>query len=149
MRRLAWIAAIASAGLGVRAARADTVGAVALAPDKGPVPADAVARARDAIEAGAIPVAELARFRRVAELSAEGWRAYSQVAADYAASRLGAAREGAEGLLAVDGGLEIYADVSLRLAAVLDQLGRKEPATQAFRIAAAIDPGRPVTTAEF
>jgi len=155
------------AGLGV--ARADTIGAVPIAPPKGPVGAqelgralevaaagsgdrvviDPVTRARDAIDAGAIPVEELAQFKRVAEIAAEGWRAYLQVAAEFAAARLGAARRDAEDLLALDGGIELYADVSLRLGAVLDQLGQKAQAGEAFRLASALDPSRTVTTAEF
>lgn len=159
-------------GLGVLAsldAAADTIGTVALAPPHGPVaPADLsraleqaaagagdrvvlepVARAQAAIAAGAVTVEQLAQFRRVGEVAAEGWRAYLQVAAEFAEARLGAARRDAEDLLALDGGIELYADVSLRLGAVLDQLGQKAQAADAFRLAAALDPGRAVTTAEF
>jgi hypothetical protein len=151
------------------AARADTIGVVALAPPHGPLARadlgralevaaagagdraviDPVSRADHAIAAGAVPAGELARFRRVAEVSAEGWRAYLRVAADFAAERLSAARRDAEDLLALDGGTELYADVSLRLGAVLDQLGQTAQAAEAFRLAAALDPSRAVTTAEF
>jgi hypothetical protein len=149
--------------------RADTIGAIPIAAPRSPVGAaelgraleqagagagdrvvlDPVARAQAAIAAGAVTVDELARFRRVGEVATEGWRAYLQVAADFAAARLGAARRDAEDLLALDGGVEVYADLSLRLGAVLDQLGQKGDAALAFRLAAALDPGRAVTTAEF
>jgi hypothetical protein len=164
---LACGAALAGAAAGP--ARADDVGVIALAPERAPAaPAevaqaieraaavagdravlDPEARARAQAAAGAVPARVLARFGRVAEVVDEGWRAYLQVTVDYAAARLAAARSDAEGLLALDGGLAIYADASLRLGAVLDHLGRKGAAAGGFRLAAALDPGRPVTTAEF
>jgi hypothetical protein len=150
-------------------ARADQVGVAVLADAHPPVPAERVARAiavaaaltgdrtvdepvahaRAAIASGAVPRAELARFARVAEVVAEGWRAYQQVAPDFAAARLAAARRDAEALLAWDGGIEVYADASLRLGAVLDQLGRHDLSIDAFRLAADLDPDRAITTAEF
>ncbi|MCE9580026.1 MAG: hypothetical protein K8W52_43320, partial [Deltaproteobacteria bacterium] len=156
------------AGLGP-AARADQVGVAVLADAHAPIAPERVARAiavaaaltgdrtvdapvaraQAAIAGGAVPKDELARFARVAEVVAEGWRAYQQVAPDFAAARLAAARRDAEALLAWDGGLEVYADASFRLGAVLDQLGRRDLAAEAFRLAAALDPDRAITTAEF
>jgi hypothetical protein len=169
MRLRAGVLAIALGIVTSATARADTVGVIALAPAHGPLARADLARALEvaaagtgdralvdpistadhAIAAGAVPAGELARFRRVAEVAAEGWRAYLRVAADFAAERLSAARRDAEDLLAFDGGAELYADVSLRLGAVLDQLGQKAEAGEAFRLAAALDPSRAVTTAEF
>jgi hypothetical protein len=110
---------------------------------------DAVGAATRAHAAGAVPRGGLERFRRVRELVDEGWRAYLQVAGDFAAARLGRARGDAEELLALDGGVELYADVALRLGAVLDHLGRRAESAEVLRLAAWLDPERAVTTAEF
>jgi tetratricopeptide (TPR) repeat protein len=112
--------------------------------------ADALVKARRARAAGAVPAEELASFAQVARLEAEGWRAYQvAVDAEFAASRLASARSQAERLLALPGGVEVYAEVSLRLGLVLAHLGRKEEAAEALRLARALDPERLVTTAEF
>jgi len=152
-----------------RAARADGVAIVSYQGKEAPAPAGevgaALARAaRDAgvpttldafrvaktqLELGAVPRARLAGFGRVRELVEQGWRAYLAVEPAYAASRLSEARRLAEGVLALDGGVEAYAEVSLRLAVVLLDLGRKEEAAVLFRIAAALEPDRRVTLAEF
>ncbi|MCL4228353.1 MAG: hypothetical protein KJZ91_28135 [Myxococcales bacterium] len=130
------------------AATADEVTrAVAAASDADPEP---MARARAARAAGAVPVEELAGFAQVGRLLAEGWRAYQvEVDAEYAASRLAAARSRAEALLVLPGGLEVYAEVSLHLGLVLGRLGRRDEAAEALRLAHALDRGRVVTTAEF
>ena len=110
---------------------------------------DAVGQARAALAAGAVPIGELARFRRVREMIDEGWRAYLRVSFDFAQSRLAAARTEAEGLVALPGGGELYADASLRLGIVLGQLGRAAESQSAIALALALDPDRPITNLEF
>ncbi|HEY1553918.1 MAG TPA: PEGA domain-containing protein [Kofleriaceae bacterium] len=110
---------------------------------------DAVAQARGAVGAGAVPVEELARFRRVHDLIDEGWRAYSRVSFDFAQARLAAARTEAEGIVALPGGAELYADASLRLGIVLGALGNTAASQSAIALALALDPERPITLAEF
>lgn len=129
------------------AAASDVARAMASAAEADP---DAVGKARRARAAGAVPAQELSGFAQVARLEAEGWRAY-QVAVDveFAASRLASARSQAETLLALPGGVEVYAEVSLRLGLVLAHLGRRDEAAEALRLARALDPERAVTTAEF
>jgi len=105
--------------------------------------------AAEQLELGAVPRARLADFRRVRQLVRQGWLAYVTVEPAYAASRLSEARRVAERVLALDGGPEAYADVSLRLAVVLLDLGRKQEASALFRIAATLQPDREVTLAEF
>lgn len=122
--------------------------AAALAPGRVVVD-DVLARARAAVDAGAVPVDALDGFARVAELADEGWRAYLQVATDFAVARLGEARRQAEALLPLDGGLEVYADAALRLGAALDNAGRRGEADDVLRLAARLDPDRAVTRAEF
>ncbi len=138
-------------GVGVIAVGGDRV-AVAAAMAKviaGRSVADAVAEARAAIAAGAVPVETLQRFRRVREEIDEGWRAYNRVAIEFAASRLATARTDAEALVALPGGAELYADASLRLGAVLGHLGRGPEAQAALALALALDPERPIEVADF
>jgi hypothetical protein len=116
---------------------------------RGRVAADAIAEARAALAAGAVPAAELARFRSVREQIDEGWRAYLRVAVESAQLRLAGARTEAESLLALPGGAEVYADAALRLGAVLGHLGRKAEAQAVLALALALDPDRPITLAEF
>ena len=111
--------------------------------------ADAVAEARAAVAAGAVPIETLAKFRVVREEIAEGWRAYLRVALENAALRLAAARREAEELVALPGGAEVYADAALRLGIVLDRLGRRSDAQAVLALALALDPDRPITLAEF
>lgn len=128
-------------------AASDVVRAVASAAGADP---DAVVKARRARGAGAVPAQELSGFAQVARLENEGWRAYQvAVDAEFAASRLASARSQAEALLALPGGVEMYAEVSLRLGLVLAHLGRRDEAAEALRLARALDPERAVTTAEF
>ena len=110
---------------------------------------DAIAAARGALAAGAVPAEDLARFRSVREQVTEGWRAYLRVAVESAQLRLSGARTEAEGLLAVPGGAEVYADAALRLGAVLGHLGRKAESQAVLALALALDPDRPLTLAEF
>lgn len=110
---------------------------------------DGVALARQARSKGAVPAAQLAAMARVIDAGAEGWRAYLQVAVPFAASRLGKARSDAESLLPLAGGLELYADLSLRLGAALLSLGRTEEAEDALALSVAIDPEREVSLVEF
>jgi PEGA domain len=110
---------------------------------------DAVGEARSAASEGAVPIATLARFKHVREMIDEGWRAYTQVQLEFAASRLAAARTDAEELLALPDASIIYADASLRLGAVLAQLGRAAESRAAIALALALDPDRPITELEF
>jgi PEGA domain len=110
---------------------------------------DAVGDARNAASEGAVPAATLAQFRHVREMIDEGWRAYTQVQLEFAASRLAAARTAAEELLALPGASIVYADASLRLGAVLAQLGRSAESRAAIALALALDPERPITELEF
>lgn len=147
-----------------RAARADGAGVIAPAgrdraavaaamaaamAGHGRVVVDAVAEARGALAAGAVPPEALARFRRVREQIDEGWRAYLRVAVDNAHTQLAAARADAEPLLALPGGAELYADATLRLGVVLGHLGRRVDAQALLRLARALDPDRPIALAEF
>ncbi len=110
---------------------------------------DAVADARAAVVAGAVPVETLAAFRRVRTQIDAGWRNYQRVAVEQARDALVAARTAAEPLVALPGGAELYADAALRLGMVLSQLGRRDEAHVVLSLALALDPDRPITTAEF
>jgi hypothetical protein len=152
--------------VGAAAARADGTGVIAAGTDRAAIAAaladaiaatgggrarivgDAVAEARAALAAGAVPAASLARFRRVRETIDDAWRAFQRVQIDLAQSRLTAARAQAEPLVALPGGAELYADAALRLAAVL-QYRRIADAPAVLALALALDPGRPITLAEF
>ena len=59
-------------------------------------------------------------------------------------SRLAVARTDAEALVALPGGAALYADASLRLGAVLGNLGRATDAQAALALALALDPDRPI-----
>jgi hypothetical protein len=115
----------------------------------GDVREDPEGDARDALDAGAVPVAALAAFADVRQRVADGWSAYLQVQTDDAMAKLGAARTEAEALLPLDGGIEAYADIALRLGAVLDNQGKHDEADEQLRLAAALDPGRVLLPSEF
>ena len=151
------------------AAQGRSVGLVVYAPEGAPASRDqlgeAVARAARAdgwtadqrpfahaaaaLGAGAVPRERLDRFARAEELAAEGWRAYLEARPTTAVSRLGDARAEAAALLDLDGGLELYADLSVRIGAARLALGRDAAADEDFRLAARLDPEREVTDAEF
>jgi hypothetical protein len=126
----------------VAAALVEAIGA------RGRVIGDAIGEARAELAAGAVPIAALGRFRRVREMIDDGWRAYLRVQIDFAQSRLAAARSEAEALVALPGGVELYADAALRLGAVL-QHRRIADAPAVLALAIALDPERPITLAEF
>ncbi|HET9620631.1 MAG TPA: PEGA domain-containing protein, partial [Kofleriaceae bacterium] len=109
---------------------------------------DAVGEARRQRAAGAVAVTKLAEVRRVRTLIDDGWRAYVRVQIDDAQRLLAAARDAAVPLVALPGGVELYADAALRLGAVL-QYRRNPDAASLFALALALDPARPVTLAEF
>lgn len=88
-------------------------------------------------------------FARVTLLAAEGWRGYLEARFAAAAARLGDARGEAAALLDLAGGLEVYAELCLRLGAVELALGREREAELDFRLAGLLDPERAVTDAEF
>jgi hypothetical protein len=153
----AWPVAAAADGTGVIAAGAtaseraavEQAMTQAIAADAGgPVVGDALGAARAQLAAGAVPVAALGEFRRVREMIDDGWRAYVRVQIDDAQRALAAARTAAEPLVALPGGLELYADAALRLGAVL-QYRRNPDASAVIALALALDPARPVTLAEF
>jgi len=149
------------------AAQSPTVGLVVYAPEGAPATRDQVdaalaraaqadgwtadprpfAHAATALAAGAVPTERLDRFARAEDLAAEGWRAYLAARPTTALSRLGEARAEAAALLDLDGGRELYADLSVRMGAVKLALGRE--AADDFRLAAVLDPQREVTDAEF
>jgi len=141
-------AGVIAASSGDRAAVATAMADAMVGRSRRVVP-DAVAEARAALAAGAVPVDTMARFRRVREQVDEGWRAYQRVAVEVAALRLASARTEAEPLIALAGGAEVYADAALRLGAVLGHLGRKQESEAALALALALDPDRPITRAEF
>lgn len=127
----------------VAAALVDAIGTA-----RGRIVGDAVAEARAARAAGAVPAGALAGFRRVRDMIDDGWRAFLRVQIDVAQSRLTAARAQAEPLAALPGGAELYADAALRLGAVL-QYRHIADAPAVLALALALDPGRPITLAEF
>jgi PEGA domain len=110
---------------------------------------DGLASSSAAHRQNAEPIASLARFAAVATIVAEGWRAYVGADATFAAARLAVARTEAESLVTLDGGLEVYADASLRLGVSLLHVGQLDAADRAMRLAHALDPTRPMTVAEF
>jgi len=135
-----------------RTDRSAVAAAMAAAIGEGPprrVVGDAIAAARGALAAGAVPIETLARFRHVRAMIDEGWQAYQRVAFELARERLAAARTDAEELVALPGGAALYADASLRLGIVLGQLGRTADAQAALELAVALDPDRPITSGEF
>ncbi len=117
--------------------------------DRPRIATDALAEAREALAAGAVPLSTLERFRRVRTAIDDGWRAFVGVQVQLAASRLAVARTDAESLVAYPGGAALYADASLRLGAVLSHQGRTSDAQAALALALALDPERPITLAEF
>jgi hypothetical protein len=122
----------------------------AVASDRGTTPIrDPFADAAQRIADGAVRKARLSSFARASQLLEEGWRNYLRVQYQFAASRLGSARQEAETLLDLPGGLELYAEISLRLGAVKLELSRRDEAAADFRVAAILDPDRSVTDDEF
>lgn len=143
------VAVVAVPAAGAPETPAELAAAASTAIGGAQVIGDGVALARQARSKGAVPAAQLAAMARVIDAGAEGWRAYLQVAVPFAASRLGKARSDAEALLPLAGGLELYADLSLRLGAALLSLGRVEEAEDALALSAALDPEREVSLVEF
>lgn len=110
---------------------------------------DAFDRARARLDQNAVPAARLAGFRHAQALARAGWRAYLAVEPRAAVESLTRAREAVLAVLDLQGAIELHADLSLRLGVVLHQLGHADQATEALRLAAALDPGRVVSLAEF
>ncbi|MBP6631640.1 MAG: hypothetical protein KBG28_28715 [Kofleriaceae bacterium] len=110
---------------------------------------DATRAAAAELDAGARPRDEVARFVAVRAQADEGWRAFLEVAIDFAQARLAKARSDAEELLPLPGGLALYADITLRLGAVLAHAGRADEARDAIRLARALDPERGIGLDEF
>lgn len=111
--------------------------------------ANAVAEARRAVAAGAVPPLALKRFRLVRDLIEDGWRAYHTVQFDVAANRFAAARDAAQVLLELANGAVLYADATLRLGVVLVRQGRAGEGRAAIALALALDPDRPISPLEF
>jgi hypothetical protein len=144
------LAVIPVATAGAPESAAELLRAATSAVDSGfTVIGDGVDLARGARRNGAVPMARLSAMAQVMDAAAEGWRAYLQVAIPFAASRLSKARSDAESSLMLPGGIELYADLSLRLGAVLLSLGRLEEADDAMALALALDPQRDVSLVEF
>jgi hypothetical protein len=106
-----------------------------------------VARARRA--RGAVPAERLTVFARARDLARQGWRAFLKADPAFAEAQLVNARRSLEGVIDLDGALELVADVSLRLGAVRLNTGRGAEAEAAFVLAAALDPDRELGAAEF
>jgi hypothetical protein len=108
-----------------------------------------LARAAALLASGTVPSERLEPFTRIEQLAREGWRGYLEARFAVAAARLAEARREAETTLALAGGLEVYADLSLRVGAVELALGRELEAELEFRLAGLLDPERAVTDDEF
>ncbi len=157
------IAACACAMTGV--ARAEHLGVIALDGRAAPVERAELARRAAAIagdattdvlstaaanlRAGAVAAATLERFTQVRAAAEQAWQAFLQVQPEAAEAQLSRARRDAEELVPLAGGVELYADISLRLGAVLDYQGKKTEAGVAIRTALALDPERALTEREF
>ncbi len=89
-------------------------------------------RAAAQLEAGAVPAERLDGFARAAQLAAKGWRGYLEARFADAAAHLGDARGEAAALLDLAGGVEVYAELCLRLGAVELALGREPRRRRAF-----------------
>jgi PEGA domain len=151
------------------AAAAQDIGLVVHAPAGAPAPAEKVrpalvramertgargetrplARAAARLASGSVPSERLDRFTRIEQLAAEGWRGYLEARFADAAARLTEARREAEATLDLGGGLDVYADLALRMGAVALALGREREAELEFRLAGSLDPERAVTDDEF
>lgn len=116
---------------------------------RGAVVTDAAAVAERRAAAGVVTPDRLVGFADARELARQGWRHYLEVEAEPALARLSAARLRALEVADLDGGLELLADVSLRLGAVHLYLGNEAEAAANFRLAARLDPERAPSTAEF
>src|SRR5688572_20176351 len=113
------------------------------------VAVDVLATAAANLRAGAVTPDVLERFSRTRAIADEGWQAFQRdVDPVRARSRLSRARGDAEELLPLAGGLELYAEISLRLGAVL-AYSNDPSAGDAFRLALALDPDRELTAREF
>ncbi len=106
-------------------------------------------RAVRRLEQGAVLAVRLDGFRRARQLAHEGWRAYLAVEAAFAASRLAEARRVAARIVDLPGGLELYADLTLRLGVVLLHLQRSAEAAVLFRLARRLTPERLVTPSHY
>ena len=109
----------------------------------------ATLRIEPRIRASGVLRERLKSFPRARQLAEEGWRAYKEVEPAFAESRLSQGRQRAAEVLDLQGGAELVAEISLRLGAVRLSRGRTSEAEDDFRLAAALDPNREVTTAEF
>lgn len=117
---------------------------------RGGEPVDApLAEAARRLGEGAVRRERLAGFARSRGLIGDGWRAYLEVRHGEAAARLRDARDEAERLLDLDGGPELYAEISLRRGVVLLEGGHAAEAATQLRLAAALDPELAVTDDEF
>lgn len=106
-------------------------------------------RATALLAAGAVRAERLDGFARATQLADRGWRGYLEARFAAAAAHLGDARGEAAALLDLAGGLEVYAELCLRIGAVELALGRERESEASFRLAGRLDPEREVTDAEF
>lgn len=111
--------------------------------------ADPAQVARDRLGAGAVRRQRLAGFREARELLAEGWRAYALVQTERARDRLAEARRRALSVADLIGGVELLAEISLRLGVLELELGRAAEAEAEFRLAQRLAPERAVTINQF
>lgn len=166
MKRLL-LAAVTLAG--ATPALADDVGVIAVRPAHSPVSLtqlqDALAtalrargdlaianpsrEARQRLAAGAVLADRLEGFTETAELMRSGWESYASVQYTFARSRLAEARQRARTLTDLAGGLELFAEVTLRLGVIKHELRDFEGAADDFRLAHRLAPTRPVTSDHF
>lgn len=105
--------------------------------------------ARDRLIGGAVVAERLAGFTAAAERMREGWTRYANVEYAVARSRLAEARQQALALTDLAGGVELFAEVSLRLGVIKHELRDFEGAAGDFRLAQRLAPTRPVTIDHF
>ena len=157
------------AGAAITPAAAEDVGVIAVRPAHSPIPvaqvAEAVASAlrarnhvaieaparsaRGRVAAGAVVSERLAGFTAASQGMREGWARYAKVEYAAARARLAEARQRALAVADLAGGVELFAEVSLRLAVIKHELEDIEGAAADFRLAHRLAPTRPVTSDHF
>ncbi len=111
--------------------------------------ANPIELARLQIDRGAVLADRLLPFARSEALAAEGWRAYAVVDNQTARARLEAATAAALAVADLSGGVELLAEITLRLGVVLFELGEAKTSAANFRLAYRLAPDRAVTDNEF
>jgi hypothetical protein len=161
--------ALAALALGGGSAVADDVGVIAVRPVHSPVSAVELTRAlevalrargdvavdnpsraaRGRLSAGAVLADRLDGFTETSELMRSGWQSYASVQYTFARARLAEARQRALTLTDLAGGVELFAEVTLRLGVIKHELRDVAGAADDFRLAHRLAPTRPVTSDHF